>query len=595
MKAEAKPLRFLTMEGKVKIPFFQRTYVWDEENWNQLLSEFQNETKTTNFLGSIILKQIRVGTGEPKQVEVIDGQQRLTTLSILLKALYDTFQDEIKKNFENDIKDILLYRRNYTSQEREIRIEQPYVDSEAYKQVINNFDNLPSLEKINKNSHRILRCYKYFIEELQKMDNTTKNAIINKLLSPENKMLVVIDIDENEDEQRIFDTLNTAGVRLTASEIVKNAVFQKAIQVYGNKEEVIELYHNTWETTFLKDEDTKKYWETERQTGRLKRDNIELLLHCIGVIKGFYDPDRHVLEALSKVYKDEIHKLDTKEKMKEFIDEIVKYAEIYKNKFPVIDNTTSLSFEDSINKLFHILEVLEISTFHPFILYVFKEFQNDEDKIKELLFKLEKFIIRRMIAGHSTKNYNKFCKEFIQDYNKIEEKMKETTEEDIRNGLKQMKSSKNATLLLFWIELYRRYKDNRYDTKELKYSYSLEHIMPKKWEEYWKDIPKKYKPDGTEMTEEEAKLDRNEKINWIGNMTLLTTNLNSALKNLRFEKKIEGEGRKKGIRKYADLSITKDDIIDPYDNGDKNWDEKKIEERTEKLTKEILEIWKYSI
>lgn len=58
MKAEEKALGFLTMEGKVRIPFFQRTYVWDEDNWEDLIEEFLNEEKTTNFLGAIILKQL---------------------------------------------------------------------------------------------------------------------------------------------------------------------------------------------------------------------------------------------------------------------------------------------------------------------------------------------------------------------------------------------------------------------------------------------------------------------------------------------------------------------------------------------------------
>jgi hypothetical protein len=183
--------------------------------------------------------------------------------------------------------------------------------------------------------------------------------------------------------------------------------------------------------------------------------------------------------------------------------------------------------------------------------------------------------------------------EFINNPESILKKLKETSVEKISGGLKKITSNKNATLLLFWIELYRRHKDNKYDNKELKYTYSLEHIMPIKWKEHWKDIPEKYKPDGSKMTDEESKKDRHEKVYWIGNMTLLKTSLNSALRNYSFEKKMEGEGRKKGIKAYAELSITKDDIVNPYENGDKNWDEKKIEERTNKLEKEIMEIWKF--
>jgi hypothetical protein len=74
-------------------------------------------------------------------------------------------------------------------------------------------------------------------------------------------------------------------------------------------------------------------------------------------------------------------------------------------------------------------------------------------------------------------------------------------------------------------------------------------------------------------------------------MTLLNSSLNTSLRNYVFERKIEGEGKKKGIRAYADLCITKDDILSIYDKGDKVWNEKKIIDRTNSLAMEILEIW----
>jgi uncharacterized protein with ParB-like and HNH nuclease domain len=592
MKAEAKGFKFLSLEGKVKIPFFQRTYVWDKDNWEGLLSELSNETKG-HFLGSIILKQLPTSSGEPKQLEVVDGQQRLTTLSILLKVLYDSFPKEIKESCKSEIWPILFYRKDYTITNYEIKIEHSKVDADVYEEVINAniTGNSPiDLDSVNENSHKIFRCYKYFLRSLQDKSEDERKNLLNTILNPENKMLVVIDLVEaSDDEQAIFDTLNTAGIRLSPAEIIKNALFQKVIKV-ESKDTAICLYNETWEKTFLADEDTAKYWETERLTGRLKRDNIEILLHCIAAIKGFFDPDKHTLSNLSKLYKEEIERKNSKEELKAFINEIIEYANIYQEKFPAFDKSTLFSFEDSINRLFHILEVLEISTFYPFILFCFKKYKNKEDPIVNMLANLEKFIVRRMIAQQETKNYNKYCKEFITKPDSILEKLKETTDDQISNGLRSI-SNKNSALLLFWVELNRRNIDRRYDIKELKYTYSLEHIMPQKWEEHWKDIPKKYNADGSEMTDDEAKKDRYNKIYWVGNMTLLTSSLNSALRNYVFEKKMNGEGRKKGIKAYADLSITKDDIVTPFENGNTVWDENKIIARTANIGKEINQIW----
>jgi len=94
MEAREKELKFLATEGKVIIPFFQRTYVWKKENWENLLEGLFSKPYG-HFLGSIILKQIPVSSGQPKKLEVVDGQQRLTTLSILIKVLYDLFSPEL--------------------------------------------------------------------------------------------------------------------------------------------------------------------------------------------------------------------------------------------------------------------------------------------------------------------------------------------------------------------------------------------------------------------------------------------------------------------------------------------------------------------
>lgn len=494
------------------------------------------------------------------------------------------------------MRNILFTQVSATSTDYFVKIEHSQVDKESYEKVINaNMNGNPrlQLDNIDERSHKILQCYKYFYEALKEKGENERESLFNKMFSSNNKMLVVIDLVEGkDDEQAIFDTLNTAGVRLTTAEIIKNALYQKVIKVTKDKEKsyAIDLYKKTWEKTFLSDEETVKYWETERQTGRLTRDNTEILLHSIAVINGFFDPDKHVLSDLSKLYKVEIERRNSEAELKEFIDEIIEYANIYRDKFPSFDKSTLFSFGDPVIKLFHILEVLELSTFHPFILYVFKNYRDDDPRIFEMFMNLEKFVVRRAIAQQEVKNYNKYCKEFINSPDIITEKLKETAEQDISSGLRHI-SNKKASLLLFWIELHRRIEDRGYDIRELKYNYSLEHIMPQKWDEFWKDIPKKYKEDGSIMNEEELKKDRGEKIYWIGNMTLLTSSLNSKLRNYPFEKKINGENRKKGIRSYAELSITNDDIVIPFDKGEIVWDENRIIDRTKKLENEINLIW----
>lgn len=588
MKAEEKGLGFLTMEGKVKIPFFQRTYVWDEDNWEDLIEEFRDEEKTNNFLGAIILKQLPSISGKPKELEVIDGQQRLTTISIFLRAIYDSFSEDIKQNVKDAIFTILFFKRDYTSKDYEVRIENSFVDAESYKKVIKEPETI-NLNEVNEKSHRIIRCYKYFRETFEKMSEDDKKNLLNKILNPGNKMLVVIDLDEKDDEQSIFDTLNTAGVKLTAAEIIKNALFKKLIELSDSKE-AIKTYKETWRKVFLEDEDILMYWEKELTTGRLKRQNIEILLHSVAVIEGFYDPAKHTLSDLSRLYKKKMGEFKTSQDLEAFIGKIIEYARIYKENIYDFDKSDLFSFSNDLNgikkRLLHILNILNISTFHPFILRVIKNENSTKQKI--YLKDLENFVIYNAVTKKiPIKNYNKFIKQFIKDPENLKKEVAGISEEGIAIGLRKV-PNKLASLILFWIELYRRAKEEKSDTMELKYTYTLEHIMPVKWEKYWNfnSVPH---PDSN-LSDAEKEKDRKEKIYWLGNMTLLKSKLNTSIRNYDFERKINGEGAKKGIKHYADLLITKE-IIEEFERGDKIWNEDKIKNRTKEFTNTFLKIW----
>lgn len=112
MIAEAKSLRFLGEGKKLTVPFFQRTYVWNKDNWEELLNSFDN-IDTTPFLGSMILKNI-TSPLSPDEKMIIDGQQRLTTITILSKALYDSLPQAIKSGsgIETDLRSFLFYTDN---------------------------------------------------------------------------------------------------------------------------------------------------------------------------------------------------------------------------------------------------------------------------------------------------------------------------------------------------------------------------------------------------------------------------------------------------------------------------------------------------
>jgi hypothetical protein len=254
MKAEARDLTFLSTEGIVRIPFFQREYVWDEENWDELLANLGTEGRS-HFLGSLILKQQQTQSGAPKEVLVIDGQQRLTTLSVLLKALYDSLDEEARSNALDALRAVLFFKKSVFDKQFQVKIQHSHIDRADFERVIRAGVDGPTLDATGVGG-RVVACYRYFATQLASADwpAARRSALFAYLLDQQNKMLVVIDLAATDDEQAIFDTINSAGVRLSGADIIKNALYQRAIVAMG-QDDAVALYDETWKQVFLADRD----------------------------------------------------------------------------------------------------------------------------------------------------------------------------------------------------------------------------------------------------------------------------------------------------------------------------------------------------
>lgn len=588
MEAREKSLNFITKEKKIVIPFFQRSYVWKKDNWEELLTDLRKEK--SHFLGSLIIKQHK-RSGEVGEALVIDGQQRLTTLSILIKAIYDCFDDGLKNNTRDKVNNCLFYKVHDTDSDWQIKIIHSRVDREFYANVING--NCPPKRD---DENKIYACYHYFVDEIKNMSTEDIKGLFNKILDDENKMLVVIDINANEDEQSIFDTINTAGVKLTAADSIKNNLFQRGFELFGNGSQKVEtLYDEYWGKSFLADEETIEFWSQERATGRVMRQNIDIFLQAYAVIKNIYEPTGNTLSDMTAKYKDYFSTKLNKENYEKKLKELAEYAKLYKTKILSCGKGTEYSHEDTVKRLFLILQVNDISTFHAYILYLFYKHKDDEEILKEELLDLERYIVYNALtnASEKKKNYNKICVEFIKGTKNPKTELGQIKKDEIFKGLDGV-SNKYATLWLFCIELYRRAKEGKHDLLALNYVYTLEHLMPQKWNQYWGNV--KFVDDlGKEITDAaKGKANRDRKVYMLGNMTLLRSRLNSAIQNYPLQLKIKGDGRKKGIKDYVELTITRKDIVDNYSNG-QVWNEKTILDRTNKLIDEILSCWGFNV
>lgn len=584
MEAREKSVNFITKEKKIVIPFFQRPYVWDEDNWKDLFDDLIKDKN--HFLGSIIIKQHK-RSGEVNEAIVIDGQQRLTTLSILIKAIYDCFDDELKSNTKDKINNCLSYKIEDTDRDWHIKIVHSRKDSEYYEKVVNG-----EVPEETENESKIFACYHYFVKRLMSIDMNQRAKLFNKILNDDNKMLVVIDINDNEDEQSIFDTINTAGVRLTCADSIKNNIFQRGFEIFGNNSPKVKaMYDEYWEKLFLLDNETIDFWSIEKTTGRFTRSNLEIFLQAYAVIKEIYNPTGDTLSDLTARYKSYFQENSNANNYEGILKEISKYAKLYKDKIINCDPNDEYSSSDTARRLFHVLQVNEITTLHAYILYLFYTFEKDEKQLHQKLNELEQYVVYNSIAKVSEriKNYNKLCVEFIKGDKNPKEELGKISESDFVYGLRNV-SNKQATLWLFYIELFRRKTEGKFDKETLNYIYTLEHVMPQKWEEYWSVVPVVNEQGDVIEDIELAKASRRSAIYSLGNMTLLKSKLNTSIRNYTLDKKINGEGNKKGIKEYTELTITNRDVIENYDKS-KIWNEKTIYDRTVQLAKELMKCW----
>lgn len=625
MKANDKSLNFLGTGKELIVPFFQRKYVWKKSNWEELLNSFRMER--VPFLGSIIFKH---QPNDTSICEIIDGQQRLTTITILAKAIFDSLSDDERNDPDNGIRSgiqsFLFYKENasYNFKKSHVKIRHSRLDKQNYDYIIRSglfedveyidrglIDNF-NLESIGDDETGIETCYMYYRKVLSFLQNEELEFIYNNMFDESHKSIVLIELYEGDvNEQMVFDTINRAGEKLSSADIIKNNLFkiglEKCSEVGKTEENVCALYDDKWEQVFSSDDYERKLWDKKRVFGNNQRTNLEFLLYCVAAIKwGCGKDKKDIFPDLEKVYSDNTSDYSYRD-FEQLVIEICRYATIYKNE--IIDFKIALEsddcdihfrFSDFVSKLLLVLEKFGVQMFYPYVLKRLNESSdwNTDEQLKYDFLVLESFVVRRRLSPKGVNDYRIKCDQIIHGENGINQLINSDftnadsviKNSDIKNYIMNIHNNENAKMILFCIELYRA-NNSKYDIEGFQYFYTLEHIMPKKWKRNWSDVAI-VNPDGTDFLEiENAESYRDTFIYSLGNMTLLRSKLNSSVSNANFETKIHGVSPEKpGYDHYASLSLTRN-IIDEYNDGNCIWNEKRIFDRTCSLYDEFIKIW----
>ena len=567
-------LKVFSTHTVFEIPYYQRAYVWEEENWKRFLEDMENISviEKPYFIGSLILKQKETETGSKySDVRVvIDGQQRLTTITIFFKVL------SLKRERPQIFNDFLITISD-ESDEKEIAIHHNHIDKEAFNKIVN-LTELVDLSVDNngkkiENQNRIIQLYNYFYKHL---DDKVKKYL----------HFVVIDLGSEENEQQIFDTINSLGVTLTTSELLKNYLFDEKNE---------DKYNKYWKPVFEADEEQKKYWDQIINSGTKKYHLIDLFLYALLTIKvrgesvSVTTDDKLAYEKVDNLflsYKDFVEKYMGRNK-DELMKDIFNAAQLFMQSFNPKCKFEAVSSEPGFERVNLMMFALDFTVMLPYVLFV-KMYASPMEQPKIFDY-IETFMMRRTIARLETRGYNGLFNDGLIS-NKIltadelkayVDKDKDTTyraarKEDILYGIKNIIYI-NRQALGFLYMLESRLRSDKLAATQLYgiSNYSLEHLLPKKWRQYW-TIP----------DDEEVAKKTDFALYTFGNLAIIPGALNTSISNAPWPVKLAGKGNKDGLLKHAKGLITLDEYLSLPE-----WNLETIKDRAEKLYKQILSTW----
>jgi len=539
----------LAQGQQLEIPLYQRRYIWElESQWAPLWNDVRQVADRTmanpldhqrpHFLGSIVIQQLPNDPGAVQRRTVIDGQQRLTTLQLLLDATHAVLTeiglDEDAGQLDNLILNKITSKR---PKHERFKVWPLNADQMAFEEVMSASPpvNHESLENADS---RFVRAHKFFSESVrsylidEEANDTEARAAALVVALRVNLKLVVISLEQSEDPQEIFETLNARGVRLTSADLIKNFIFQRLIFEGEDATDAYLKYWTLFETPF---------WERKISKGRYIEPRVSIFLgqFLISRVADEIKVDK-VFDRFKK-YISESPDFTTLDLLKQIHALAVRYEALSKAADEAEGTLTPME------RFLYRVQAMDTETVKPLLLHLLDPSLPaiSNTQIHKALDAIESWLVRRACVRATGKAYNKLFPQIISDLLKgaradvgdfVSRFLKEQTadslywpdDETVRRamsglGLYSLLSRPRLRMILEGLEdELRNPRDKHVATPQQpceRKSLQVEHVMPRRWEKHWP------------LQAGESKDDRKERINRIGNLTLLTPTKNAAVKN----------------------------------------------------------------
>jgi hypothetical protein len=520
------------------VPLYQRPYVWVEEDqweplWEDLLVLLRGEATyagvASHFLGAIVLDQETLAPGRIPEYLVIDGQQRLTTLQLLVAA---ASREAAALGFGDDasiLQDLTLNNPRKATGDDLLKVWPTNINRAAFRSVLQPEGGVVPDDPANL----IQEAYAYFrgrvaawIGDDDESGTAEERAERLRIVLTDLVKVVTITLETGDNAQVIFETLNARGTPLLALDLVKNAVFQEATK---QGERVDQLYDEVWKPQ-LDDE----YWRDERRQGRLKRARGELFLtYWLGMrLKSIV-----VATELFATFRKNVLQAKDREPIGQLIRTMAGDARTLRS----FDSQPAQSKEALF---FERLEALDVTTVMPLALLLFTSNMVDERSRRRALAMIESWLVRRMLLRLTTKNYTREISQLLDKIGRDPRNADTVVRDHLVAALGEGSRWPADAEVLTYLTTHDSYGNitgariamvlraiehsmytSRIDLPTIPANLTIEHVMPQQWQPNWPVSPR------PGSANEEAVNERNLRIHRLGNLTLASAGMNASLSN----------------------------------------------------------------
>jgi uncharacterized protein with ParB-like and HNH nuclease domain len=548
-------------------------------------------------------------------VEIIDGQQRLLTLQTLLIAFRDQ-ANKLDDEWLNAELRLLTSNPGVLVDENERYKVWPI---NAYHDDLKNIYNAGTPEALQElypqrryygkmipERPKLVEAYLFFSEKIRDFlsideDDLEKESVQPHQIDQSNNatilyetlkdyiQLVEITLEEEDDPQVIFETLNYRGVPLDPSDLIRNFIF---LDIFRNKKSIETLYKEYW-AIFDEQVNGQKFWKVPQKQGRLKRSRLDLFFFHYTVLRTMKDVR---ITHLYQEYKD-WWETNTNNSIEKELLKINKLSKVFKQLLePTTDQQLSITAER--------LQILDITTAHPLILWLFENHERFQTKeLEGILQDIESYLIRRLVCRLTTKGYNRTFLDLLKKVSKEEKPSRAFIQRELLSSkadtfrwpdddefqrhfvyepMYSFLLPKRTRMILSAIEIASRtkYQEMEYAPLPKQGSLTIEHILPQNYKYTDWPLRQQYSSE-----EEKSQIinEREKALHSIGNLTLLTQPLNTEVSNGPFSKK------RSEITKSL---LVLNSYFQKYTDQD-TWLEDQIFERGHILAKQAINIWSF--